>query len=143
MIRMNVSVRTDSLRTYIANYGLLAQVVSATAANIESEAKTSIRRRQSKGKPYERGGKIHYAAEPGNPPNQDIGKLAGSMNHKMTGPTSAEVRAPAEYAIPLEIGWISKNGKHQGPFPFIVPAVKKHRAAFRMAVAAVMKGRKS
>lgn len=142
MIKMSVTVRTDSLRTYIRNYGLLAKVVSATAVNIEAEAKTSIRKRQSRGNPYVRGERIHYAATPGNPPNQDFGELAGSIQHKMTGPTSAEVRAPAEYAIPLEIGWISKDGKHQGPFPFMVPAVKKHRAAFRMAVAAVLKGGK-
>ncbi len=142
MIRMSLTVKTDGLRNYTANLSTLGKVVSATAANIEGEAKTSITKRQSRGNVYERGGKIHYAAEPGNPPNQDTGKLAGSIGHKMTGPTSAEVRAGAEYAIPLEIGWISKDGEFQGPFPFMVPAVKKHEKPFQQAVASVLKGRK-
>jgi len=141
MIKIAMTVKTDGLRRYRDNLGLLEQVVMATAANIEGEAKQSILERSSKGNEYRRGGKVHYSAEPGNAPNSDTGNLAGSILHRSLGRTTAEVAAGAEYAIPLELGWISKDGAHQGPFPFMVPAVQKHAPAFRQAVTSVMRGK--
>jgi len=114
----------------------------ATAANIEGEAKQSILKRSSRGNAYHRGGKVHYSAEPGNPPNSDTGNLANSIGHRMTGRTSAEVFSNAEYSIPLEIGFIAKNQVFQGPWPFMVPAVERHAGPFKQAVTSVLKGRK-
>ena len=141
MIKIGVTVNTRGLRHYRDNLNVLEQVVMATAANIEGEAKRSILERSSKGNEYRRGGKVHYSAEPGNAPNSDTGNLANSILHRPLAKTSAEVAAGAEYAIPLEIGWISKDGAHQGPFPFMVPAVNKHAGPFRQAVASVMRGK--
>ena len=141
MIKIAVTVNTRGLQRYKANLETLDRVVMATAANIEGEAKQSILERSSKGNEYIRGGKIHYAAEPGNAPNSDTGNLANSIMHRSLGKAKAEVAAGAEYAIPLEIGWISRDGAHQGPFPFMVPAVQKHAPAFRQAVASVMRGK--
>ena len=141
MIKIGVTVNTRGLQRYQDNLNILEQVVMATAANIEGEAKQSILTRSSRGNEYVRGGKTHYAAEPGNAPNSDTGNLANSILHRPLAKTSAEVAVGAEYAIPLELGWISKDGAHQGPFPFLVPAVQKHAPAFRQAVASVMRGK--
>jgi len=110
---------------------------------IENDAKKSSTGRAEPELEYIRGGKIHYSAEPGNAPNSDTGNLANSIGHKMTGRTRAEVFVGAEYAIPLEIGWIAKNGQHQGPFPFMVPAVQKHEVPFQKAVASILRGKKN
>jgi len=141
VIKIAVTVNTRGLQRYKDNLNVLEQVVMATAANIEGEAKKSILTRSSRGNEYVRGGKIHYAAEPGNAPNSDTGNLANSITHRRIGRTSAEVAVGAEYAIPLEMGWISRDGAHQGPFPFLVPAVQKHAGPFRQAVASVMRGK--
>jgi hypothetical protein len=144
MMRMNVSVDLKGGRRYAENLEQLGQIVSATAANIEGEAKQSILTRSSQGNEYfHAGGKVHWSAAKGNPPNSDTGNLANSIKHKMTGPTSAEVNVGAEYSIPLELGWISANGKHQGPFPFMVPAVRRHENAFVAAVKSVMRGKRA
>lgn len=142
MISIKTKVEIDGLRRYRDNLNLLEHVVMATAANIEGEAKKSILERSSKGNEYRRGGKVHYSAEAGNAPNSDTGNLANSIMHRRIGRTSAEVAAGAEYAIPLELGWISKDGAHQGPFQFMVPAVQKHSGPFKQAVAAIMRGKK-
>ena len=143
MIRMSVQLNLTWMQSYQANLDRLGMVVSATAAMIENDAKKSILERGSRGNEYIRGGKIHYSAERGNPPNSDTGNLANSIGHKMTGRTRAEVFVGAEYAIPLEIGWIAKNGQHQGPFPFMVPAVQKHEVPFQKAVASILRGKKN
>jgi hypothetical protein len=140
---MTVQMDLKGLRNYQANLNRLGLVVSATAGNIEGDAKKSILERRSRGNEYIRGGKTHYAAEPGNPPNSDTGNLADSIGHKMTGPASAEVFAGAEYAIPLEIGWLTQNGAFHGPFPFMVPAVQRHEAPFRKAVTVILQGKKN
>ena len=142
MIKIAMTVKIDGLRRYRDNLNSLEQVVMATAANIEGEAKKSILERSSKGNEYRHGGKVHYSAEPGNAPNSDTGNLAGSILHRSLGKTTAEVATGAEYAIPLELGWISKDGAHQGPFQFMVPAVQKHSGPFKQAVAAIMRGKK-
>jgi len=141
VIKIGVTVNTRGLQRYKDNLNVLEQVVMATAANIDGEAKKSILERSSKGNEYVRGGKIHYSAEPGNAPNSDTGNLANSILHRQLAKTSAEVAVGAEYAIPLEMGWISRDGAHQGPFPFLVPAVQKHAGPFRQAVASVMRGK--
>jgi hypothetical protein len=141
VIKIGVTVNTRGLQRYKDNLNVLEQVVMATAGTIEGEAKLSIRERSSRGNEYIRGGKIHYAAEAGNAPNQDTGKLADSIVHRQLAKTSAEVAVGMEYAIPLEIGWHTENGAFHGPFPFLVPAVQKHAEPFKKAVASVMRGK--
>ena len=141
MIKIGVTVNTRGLQRYKDNLNVIEQVVLATAHMIEGDAKTSILERSSRGNEYRRGDKIHFAAEPGNAPNSDSGNLAGSVLPMKKGKLSAEIGFGAEYAIPLEIGWISRDGAHQGPFPFLVPAVQKHAPAFRQAVTSVMRGK--
>lgn len=143
MIRMTVQMDLTGLRSYQANLDRLGMVVSATAANIENDAKKSILERGSRGNEYIRGGKVHYSAERGNPPNSDTGNLANSIKHKSTGAASAEVFVGAEYAIPLEIGWLDQYGYFHGPFPFMVPAVNRHEVPFRKAVTSILRGKKN
>jgi hypothetical protein len=140
VIRIKAKLDDAGLRRYRANLHQLERVVLATAAGIEGDAKQSILDRGSRGNEYARGGKIHYAAEPGNAPNSDTGNLANSIMHRSIGKTSAEVAVGAEYAIPLEIGWIGPSGNHNGPFPFLRPAVDRHARPFAQAIAAIMKG---
>ena len=142
MIRMSFTIKTDGLRAYQRNLETLTLVVNTTAANIEADAKQSIMARQSRGNAYSAGGRTGYHALPGNPPNTDTGNLAGSIMSKPIRPAVAEVRVGAEYAIPLEIGWITAGGSHAGPFPFLSPATERHRKPFQQAVATVLKGRK-
>lgn len=140
MISIKVKADLSGLMRYRRNLDKIELVVSATAANIEKTAKRSIARRSSRGNPRIEGGKVHYAAEPGKAPNQDTGYLANNIGHKMTGKQSAEIFSNAEYSIPLEIGFIAKNGIYQGPWPFLAPAVERHAKAFRMAIQAIIKG---
>ena len=140
---MSVQLNLTWMQSYQANLDRLGMVVSATAAMIENDAKKSILERGSRGNEYIRGGKIHYSAERGNPPNSDTGNLANSIGHKMTGRTRAEVFVGAEYAIPLEIGWQDQYGYFHGPFPFMVPAVQKHEVPFQKAVASILQGKKN
>lgn len=140
MISIKVKADLSGLMRYRRNLDKIELVVSATAANIENTAKKSIERRSSRGNPRIEGGKVHYAATPGKAPNQDTGYLSGNIGHKMTGKQSAEIFSNAEYSIPLEIGFIAKNGIYQGPWPFLAPAVERHAKAFRMAIQAIIKG---
>ena len=103
MIKIGVTVNTKGLQRYRDNLNVLEQVVMFTAAAIEGEAKDLITTRSSRGNEYRRGDKIHFAAEPGNAPNSDSGRLVGSIRHKSIGPTAAQVSVEAEYAIPLSL----------------------------------------
>lgn len=101
-------------------------IVRDEAFRIEAEVKLSIRARQSKYRPYKRGkgGKrVHWSSAPGQPPNQDRGNLAGRIYTKRTtkgGDISYEVRAPAAYAVPLEIGT-----KRMAARPFMGPVARR------------------
>lgn len=140
MIRIKAKLDDAGLRRYRANLHQLERVVLATAHMIEGDAKQSILDRRSRGNEYPRGDKVHFSAKPGNPPNSDFGNLVGSILPIKIGKMSAEIAFGAEYAIPLEIGWIGPSGNHNGPFPFLRPAVDRHARVFAQAIAAVMKG---
>lgn len=72
------------------------------------------------GATYERGGKEHVASAPGEPPAVDIGNLANSVQHTMTGDTEGEVDVGAEYGLDLELGTVN-----MAPRPFLGPAVER------------------
>jgi hypothetical protein len=141
VIRLGVDVKLFNLRRYQENLDKLELVVMATAATIEADAKQSIMESSGQWKPYPRGGKIHWSAPPGVPPNTDTGYLANSIKHRRINSSTAEINVGAEYGIPLEIGHITEAGHHVPARPFLVPAVRRHEKAFIKAVRSILYGR--
>lgn len=88
--------------------------------------------------------KVHQASAPGEAPASDEGNLAGTIEIERTGPLSADVTVPADYAATLEFGTVKAGVKHETtiePRPFLAPAVEAVRPAFEALVAlAVKKG---
>ena len=143
MIKMSVSLKKVRLDSYQKNLRQLSVAVGTAAANIEGNAKQSIEMSSGQYKKYPgRKEHPHYSSPPGSPPNSDVGKLAGSIESKMTGKTSAEVKVNAKYGIPLELGWMSRGGNHVPARPFLRPAVEKEAPAFQAAVKVILKGNK-
>ena len=141
MIKMSFSLKKVRLDSYQKNLRQLSVAVGTAAANIEGNAKDSIETNSGQYKEYYgRGEHPHWSSPPGTPPNSDLGKLAGSIESKMTGKTSAEVKVNAKYGVPLELGWMSKAGNHVPARPFLRPAVEKEAPAFQAAVKSILKG---
>ena len=135
---VTVSLKTTSLDRYKANLGTLTTVIYKAAADVEGNAKASIKKSSGKYRMYDKG---HWSSPPGSPPNSDTGFLANSILHYMVNRTTAEVSANAKYAVPLELGWTSKGGNTVPPRPFLEPALMKVRPAFIKAVGLVLKGK--
>ena len=135
---VTVSLKTTSLDRYKANLGSLTTVIYKAAADVEGNAKASIKKSSGKFREYEKG---HWSSPPGSPPNSDTGFLANSIMHRMLTATSAEVSAMAKYAVPLELGWTSKGGNTVPPRPFLDPALQHVRPAFVKALTVVLKGK--
>jgi len=139
---MSVSLKKVRLDSYQKNLRQLSVAVGTAAANIEGNAKQSIEMSSGQYKKYPgRKEHPHWSSPPGTPPNSDVGKLAGSIESKMTGKTSAEVKVNAKYGVPLELGWMSKSGNHVPARPFLRPAVEKEAPAFQAAVKVILKGK--
>jgi phage gpG-like protein len=136
-VSMTVSLKTVSLDRYKANLDKITLIVGKAAADVESNAKTSIL--ESSGN-YRKYGN-HYSSPPGTPPNSDTGFLANSIMHRMTNRTSAEVATHAKYAVPLELGWTSKGGNSVPARPFMEPALYSVRPQFERAIKAVLRGK--
>lgn len=80
-------------------------------------------------------GKNHVVSEPGTPPNNDSGVLAGNIEAVATGPLKAETSSNAPYALAQELG-SEKLGLPERPY--LRPAAQKNRpAAQRRVVDAV------
>ena len=142
MIKMSVSLKKVRLDSYQKNLRQLSVAVGNAAADIEGNAKQSIEMSSGQYKKYPgRKEHPHYSSPPGTAPNSDTGILAGSIYNKMTGKTSAEVRVNAKYGIPLELGWMSKDGNHVPARPFLRPAVEKVAPSFQAAVKVILKGK--
>lgn len=140
---MSYSMKTTGADSYRKNLKQLSVAVGNAAANIEGNAKYSIEMSSGQYKKYPgRKEHPHYSSPPGSPPNNDLGELANSIQSKMTGKTSAEVKVGAKYGIPLELGWISQNGNHVPARPFLRPAVEKEAPAFQAACKVILKGGK-
>jgi hypothetical protein len=139
---MSVSLKKVRLDSYQKNLRQLSVAVGNAAADIEGNAKQSIEMSSGQYKKYPgRKEHPHYSSPPGTAPNSDTGILAGSIYNKMTGKTSAEVRVNAKYGIPLELGWMSKDGNHVPARPFLRPAVEKVAPSFQAAVKVILKGK--
>lgn len=72
------------------------------------------------------GGSPHAPSAPGQPPHVDTGHLKDSIGFEMTGQTSGEVTAGADYSAMLEYGTSRMPAR-----PFLTPAVD--RVAGKMA----------
>lgn len=140
---MSYSLKSVKLDSYRKNLGQLSVAVGTAAANIEGNAKQSIEMSSGQYKKYPgRKEHPHWSSPPGTPPNNDLGELANSIQSKMTGKTSAEVKVGAKYGIPLELGWMTQSGTHVPARPFLRPAVEKEAPAFQAAVKVILKGGK-
>jgi hypothetical protein len=132
VIKMSVSLKKVRLDSYQKNLRQLSQVVGKAAADVEGTANASILKGSGKYRQYA----DHWSSPPGSPPNSDTGNLANSIGHRMTGKTSAEVfvrNVSAKYAVPLELGWMSKAGNHVPARPFLRPAVAEVAPSFQAA----------
>jgi len=90
------------------------------ANQVRNEAVKSIQTSPRTGRKYKRGGVVHIASSPGNPPATDTGKLVQSIRvEHQPGSGAAKVVVGAEYAAALEFG----SGKI-APRPFLRSAVK-------------------
>jgi len=144
VIKMSFSLKKVRLDSYQKNLRQLSVAVGNAAAGIEGNAKDSIMMSSGQYKKYPgRKEHPHWSSPPGTPPNADMGGsgLAGSIQSKMTGKTSAEVNVGAKYGIPLELGWISRGGNHVPARPFLRPAVEKVAPSFQAAVKVILKGK--
>lgn len=141
MIKISHSLKTTGADAYRRNLDKLSLAVGKAAADIDATAKKSIKMNSGQWKLYGN----HWSSPPGSPPNTDTGNLANSITHSMSlGRTNgifATVRADAKYAVPLELGWHSKQLKYVPPRPFMVPAVDHVRPKFQKAVAAILRGK--
>jgi hypothetical protein len=143
VIKVSYSLKSVKLDSYRKNLGQLSVAVGTAAANIEGNAKQSIEMSSGQYKKYPgRKEHPHWSSPPGTPPNNDLGELANSIESKMTGKTSAEVKVGAKYGIPLELGWMTQSGTHVPARPFLRPAVEKEAPAFQAAVKVILKGGK-
>jgi len=118
---------------------------------VETDAKESMK--PGSGKEYKRGGKIHTASAPGEPPAVDTGRLRASISSNWTGSGMAKgkVESPAEaddgvgqpakeltgvvgsnveYARRLELGFVGADSLgriyNQLPRPYLRPALHKN-----------------
>lgn len=106
-------------------------LVNRTAQNIRNTAVRSIQKQSSSGVTYEKYNprRSHVASSPGQPPNTDTGRLAGSIRAVESGTPTAYVEALADYAAHLEFGT-----RNMAARPFMTPAVEAEREKFRKGV---------
>lgn len=106
-------------------------LVNRTAQNIRNTAVRSIQKRSPGGEEYEKYNprRTHVASAPGQPPNTDTGRLAGSIRAVMSGTPTAYVDALADYAVHLELGT-----RNMAARPFMTPAVEAERDKYRKGV---------
>lgn len=106
-------------------------LVNRTAQNIRNTAIRSIQKTSGIGTYYKKydPDRMHIASAPGQPPNTDTGRLAGSIRVVKSGEPTAYVDALADYAVWLEFG--TQNMEKR---PFMTPAVEAEREKFRKGV---------
>ena len=109
----------------------ISQILFVAAGLIETEARLSITQGSVSGKD-------HVPSKPGEPPNRDTGVLDGSIEAKLTSPTTAEVVASAPYAAALEYG--TKDGTLEER-PYMRPALAKEGPKFKKLIQTAEKRR--
>lgn len=106
----------------------VTQALYKTAQDIQVDAQLSI----SAGAVS---GKNHEPSEPGTPPNNDTGVLAGNIEAAIVGPLKAETSSNAPYALAQEMG-SEKLGLPERPY--LRPALKKNQENGRKRVVDVV-----
>lgn len=106
-------------------------LVNRTAQNIRNMAVRSIQKPSGIGTYYKKYNpdRMHIASAPGQPPNTDTGRLAGSIRAVMSGTPTAYVDALADYAVHLEFGTRKMSAR-----PFMTPAVEAERDKYRKGI---------
>lgn len=106
----------------------LGQIVRATTLAVQAEAVQSIQQERGIGQFVTRYGpkRQHLASAPGQSPNSDTGRLAGSVDvrfiPKIGGLLSGVVFTPLEYGAHLEFGTQEMAAR-----PWLIPAVESQR----------------
>ena len=80
----------------------VSRVVRTAALRVEQESKASMSGPKH-GRIYSRGGRLHQASAPGEPPAVDTGKLKNAIITEMETPLRAHVIANTPYARILEM----------------------------------------
>lgn len=83
----------------------------------------------SSGREYKRGGKIHIASKPGDPPNKDMGDLNRSIQIK----TTLESIAVGSFGVPYAF-WLEHGTSKMGARPFFHPAIEKALTKFKVII---------
>lgn len=90
-----------------------------------------VMKTQKSGRTYRRGGVVHVASAPGQPPASDRGRLVASVRvDHQPGSLKAVVGVGTKYARALEFGT-----RHMAPRPAFLPAYTNKRSDMRQAIA--------
>lgn len=92
------------------------------AEDIKEDIIASMTNSPASGRRYKRGGKIHIASSPGNPPRPDTYRLIKSITTRVIG-NSIEVGSTIKN--PLYPKYLEKGTHKMAPRPWLEPAVKK------------------
>lgn len=137
MIHYQVQVKDEQLRQFGRRLAGVNKAVEQTGPYIERYAKRSIVAKPTKykmrikyGVRVARGKNIVvrrkiWSSMPGYAPNNDTGKLAGSIGSRVPSKGVSEAYATAAYATPLEFGYKLRKGGSVPARPFMRPAVDK------------------
>lgn len=112
--------------------GKASAIVRKTTFDISAQAKTSMGPPKH-GHEYRRGGKVHVASAPGEPPAIDTGNLINSIQEDFPNEITGVVYTPVAYAPILEFG-----GAHIAPRPFFTPAAEAKWPEFLAAMQALV-----
>lgn len=110
-------------------HSLLAKVVDEESGFMQQAMIQSIMTGSRTGHIYiKRGGRVHQASAPGEPPAHDEGPLAASIRRRMIKPTLAEIDTQNnEYAAALEFGRADESIQ---PRPFFIRAIRSREMVF-------------
>jgi hypothetical protein len=127
---LEVSALGDDIRE------ALLDVVETESAELFSEALARVRRSSGGGRAYRRGGRLHRASAPGEPPASDTGELARTVRRKVfRQDLAASVSVAARFGFMLESGT-----RHIRPRPWLVPVRAARADRFVAAVEGALEG---
>lgn len=128
----------EETRKALDHYGAefqkeLHKAVNTTAQLVRSEAVRSIQKKSAGGTVYQKYNprRTHQASAPGQPPNTDTGRLAGSVRVVVSAAT-AEVGTDLEYGRYLEFGT-----QDMGARPWLNPALESQREGWLRRLKAI------
>jgi len=108
--------------------GKVRAVIEKTLKNIDETVKESMREEKS-GATYVRGGKVHIASAPGEPPAIDTGVLVNSLFYRMENNYLGIYGTNELHGLVLEFG-----GRKVAPRPWLKPALDANRDSFERAM---------